>query len=818
MTSNIPAAGGVPGISGPPDWLGVSPDYSLDDVRWRGATQRTFGGGASQSAVFKAIQVNTPAAGGAVDGAIYLSFRAAYVQALSAANDYVYFGIRAGSGGKAMVARIQVHGASFTPAGPPSANPPANIASLSFWTSTNNGASWTLITPNPGDPQPTWINTSGRSWLHPADGGDPNNRWAVQLKIPVTSAMVDIIDAGGPNLGANFTMWYLIRATVEVAPGNYAPVILGEYRTTGTTNVGNLNGTFPATSAWEQYALTSGPGAFGGIAITWGDVLVQNGLGTGTTIQNGANNTFIARPRNYRPAIVNAGDPDFTIPVGDIEATFRIANWGSVSGQPWNPNFATGQWDMVPGVQPVPSQDPIPVLTAGSNPPATNPIRHTTLMNLAAGKSTHQCVLVTLTGNSLNFLNDSLYQNMNYDHASTLAREAEISVKGLTPFSAQPRDVYLAVEKVNMQVFTPGRDEGQFLNATLAALIDRGGPLGAKLRTARAILLDSDGGSGEALQRIMDSLRAALQQMKYNDPAQGAQRVEQLTAALERWLNAVKISDGQPDPAAIERLAALFDALADWLQASGLDQVSKLNAFIATLNRWLQALPNDPFADAAAAALEALLAWLESTVGGDQLTGPIAVIRRWFDAGQPAEGLPGVIAAFAEFLTAIASGANRSLTVVAANFGRAAAGWLRGEERLDTMVDVLSSVGLTDDELDQVFPTLRIHPYYDTGERITDENGRQQPVLAAQSSFGIYAYHEGTLDGWQTALSGATRIADNLYLLSVPNNGSAKVTVKVQAVEPGEARMPEDPIKPRGNDNDNCGCLCQILKMLGLKK
>ncbi|QLQ08117.1 MAG: hypothetical protein HZY76_20370 [Anaerolineae bacterium] len=90
------------------------------------------------------------------------------------------------------------------------------------------------------------------------------------------------------------------------------------------------------------------------------------------------------------------------------------------------------------GVQPVPSQDPIPVLTAGSNPPATNPIRHTTLMNLAAGKSTHQCVLVTLTGNSLNFLNDSLYQNMNYDHASTLAREAEISVKGLTPFSAQP--------------------------------------------------------------------------------------------------------------------------------------------------------------------------------------------------------------------------------------------------------------------------------------------------------------------------------------------------------------------------------------------
>jgi hypothetical protein len=103
------------------------------------------------------------------------------------------------------------------------------------------------------------------------------------------------------------------------------------------------------------------------------------------------------------------------------------------------------------------------------------------------------------------------------------------------------------------------------------------------------------------------------------------------------------------------------------------------------------------------------------------------------------------------------------------------------------------------------------------GKKGLGPGGTQLPVLRAQSTFGIYAYHEGELDGWQTSLQGATRIADNLYLLAVPNNGSAKVTVKVQAVEPGEQRMPDDPIKPPPSD-EACGCLCQILKLFGIGK
>jgi hypothetical protein len=117
------------------------------------------------------------------------------------------------------------------------------------------------------------------------------------------------------------------------------------------------------------------------------------------------------------------------------------------------------------------------------------------------------------------------------------------------------------------------------------------------------------------------------------------------------------------------------------------------------------------------------------------------------------------------------------------------------EQRMQKLVGALSGAGLQDNELDQLFPTFRVHAYYDTGERVTGSDGQRHPVLRPQSSFGIYAYHEGGLDGWQTSLQGAQRIDDNLYLLPVPNHGTAKITVRIQGVSPGEQRIPEDPIR-----------------------
>ena len=115
------------------------------------------------------------------------------------------------------------------------------------------------------------------------------------------------------------------------------------------------------------------------------------------------------------------------------------------------------------------------------------------------------------------------------------------------------------------------------------------------------------------------------------------------------------------------------------------------------------------------------------------------------------------------------------------------------KQRLEILVNVLTEAGLTDDELDQVFPTFRVHVYHDTGERI-EEDGEKKPVLRAQSSFGLYMYHEGGLEGWQTSIQGAQRVSDNVYQMPVPKDGTAKIKVRVQAVEKGQDRIPEDPI------------------------
>ena len=122
-----------------------------------------------------------------------------------------------------------------------------------------------------------------------------------------------------------------------------------------------------------------------------------------------------------------------------------------------------------------------------------------------------------------------------------------------------------------------------------------------------------------------------------------------------------------------------------------------------------------------------------------------------------------------------------------------------------------------------MFPTFRVHVYHDTGERL-EENGEKKPVLRAQSSFGLYMYHEGALEGWQTSIQGADRISGNVYQMQVPKDGVAKIKVRVQAVEEGQDRLPEDPIvKPRDaggtgpGPEDRKGCLLALWKLLGLK-
>jgi hypothetical protein len=650
MTVSIPSAAGVPGISGPPIFIPGEPNYDprLDDVRWRGAVKRTFGSGTGGSNFFRATQATV-----AAQKFIYLTFRAAFVPDLSDADDVVYFGLRRHDiPGGSMVVRVRAHGPVFTPAGPPSiANPdPVSVAEVTIWTL--SGTTW-----NQQMMSPTWINQHARMWLQTDTDpdGDGNNRWGVQLRIPANNAG-GITDNAGPNLGTDFDMWYLIHGIVG---GN--PTILADYRTAGTTTENDLiDTTFPQPGNWDEFQLTAAAATSGGVAISWGDVVVQNvAHGEGWVIDNHTNNTFVARPRNYSTSNILAGD---------INATFRIANWGSVVGDPNMPDFSSGSWNYVPGnseTVPVISSLAIPTIPAGNNPPANAPIALTALMNLAVPpKSLHQCILVTLSGTNLNFLNDAIFQNMNFDSASLYSEEAEISAVGLKKSGgAADHDIYLAIEKVNMPA-QGHADEGVFLQASFDRVIRKEGgegPLADKLRRARDLLF-------------------------------------QIGIA------------GKADKA--------------------------------------------------------------TPPGGGE-------------AGEPEEGQ---------------------------------------DQRLQQLVKVLSEVDLTEEELDQLFPTFRIHVYHDTGERVDRPDGTERPVLKEQSSFGVYAYHEGGLEGWASSIQGAQRIEDNLYLIKVPHDGSAKVKVSVQAVQEGEDRLPEDPIQPisypPAKDRwrwERKGCLHALWKLFGGK-
>ena len=86
------------------------------------------------------------------------------------------------------------------------------------------------------------------------------------------------------------------------------------------------------------------------------------------------------------------------------------------------------------------------------------------------------------------------------------------------------------------------------------------------------------------------------------------------------------------------------------------------------------------------------------------------------------------------------------------------------------------------ERLEQFMPTVRVHVYHDTGERVTIK-GKEYPVVRAQASYGYYVEHEGDLYGWDQALQGAQKIAPNFYLLAVPDSGVATVKNTIMAID-----------------------------------
>ena len=695
----------------PPDWFPSvgrpawipsvgQPNFDLNDIRWSGAVKHTLGEAGTSSSSFRALHY-TNANGNSF---IYLTFRAKFVQTLDFINDSVFLGLHKRGSEEAMVIQMDAHAATNMPGGPRSADPPHPFFSGKLWKASfdvgnNDWGIWQL-TQTTKSALPRWIQDSAYVWLQQADPAvladqaraahyDQNNRWAIQLLIPITTQPT-ADDSLSLDLDSDFDMWCLVRSALSTG----AIVIHGENRTDGlhTKYYDLTHDLHPKPSIWEQFKLSNDPLASGDMSM----------------------------------------DDNVTGRARLVRSNIHTANFG-------------------------------------------------------------------------------VRLNMHFDQGPLIEREVEISGRGDSLYPSKPADVYLAVEKMNLPRHAPpGTNEGRFLESSMKRLIAQGGLLADKLKNAQARLSDEEiYSSASRLKGLLAELHPPLAEIAYRKGEQGSSVLHQLIRSLSRWLSTVK-----EHKSGAKQLARLFDALADWLLASDHDAAAKLSGFITGLSQWLSSLTDDPASsELVPSVLQALRAWLSTLADGSSLVGPTATLENWLASDRGVKRLPAILSDLRESLSSLLRG-NKNLRVAIASVLQGIARWLNGYERLDAFVSVLSDVGLTEDELDQLFPTFRVYVYRETGER-TKDDGKESPVLEPQTSFGYFVYHEGDLYGWDARLKGAEQAGESLYLLKVPDDGAVMVNTRIQAVESDNERTPiPDPTQRE----EPCGCLCQIFRLLRFGK
>lgn len=182
-------------------------------------------------------------------------------------------------------------------------------------------------------------------------------------------------------------------------------------------------------------------------------------------------NTFYAVPLNY--------DLSNKVAAQVLHARFRLANWGSTPGNLTNTSFHD-----IPNLTDILDQHGIS-FASGTNTPGQGSITAPWTLseqdrcqfvgqnsipnsldhpggaqgdpncpNATPVYAWHNCMLVTLTGTNIDFLQDSAFRNMDFASASSFEREAEVNIKGLPALGgAANRDIYLFLELRNMPSF-----------------------------------------------------------------------------------------------------------------------------------------------------------------------------------------------------------------------------------------------------------------------------------------------------------------------------------------------------------------------------
>jgi len=428
----IPPATGVFGNFTPPHWWDNVPPQSsyfqnLDDPRWVGAGELTYGDGASNQADFRALH-------GDGKTNLYLSWRVFLAPAASANQNSLYIGLTQSGGLGDMVIHVTL----------PTLAPNHAIAGAIDVNALNaDGTLGNTI------PTPAWLSGTARVWVN-----DPTaNSFGVEIRVPTSAIAV---------AGDNFNMWYELLAGT---PG--VPVFKFTLPRDPSGEVTPPSGFpakshFPLPAVWPQFHLTTGPGDASctnpGVSL---DIYQIGTLNSPSSLVKYRTtpappplpiNTFFARPKN---------DSGSKILAGTLIGRFRLANWGSTIGDESGALPGT-LWADIPGGGAVANVGDIPNNSLADN---SNDIHFDWTLTPAdylpyenGTRARDNCLLVELTSTTgLTFTNNSIRRNMDFESASKMERSAEISIKGLTPIAPDGRDVYLYVETLNLpaHVTTP---------------------------------------------------------------------------------------------------------------------------------------------------------------------------------------------------------------------------------------------------------------------------------------------------------------------------------------------------------------------------
>jgi hypothetical protein len=404
----FPEAIGVPGNPGPPDWWSA-PNAPFDDVRWRGASQRTWGGGVTPEAALRAL---TSLQGGV--RYLYLSFEVRFDPSLDPNSDVLVI---------TLASQTLEHRLIIFPIANQSAQTAANPASVDYATRTGGTSVWNT------QAVPAWLQggATGQTRVWVTVNGATNNTWVVQLRIPAST--LGLASAFG------FYSSLLITTPGGVLQHHFprsAPPISEEF---GAPDFANG---IPPVNTWGEGQTGNDPTCNIGVSIAWNQIGTNNA--DPHTINISSPNTFFARPHNGTTG---------NIGIGEIKARFRLANWGAMPpGGVWrdiSPAGGVASTKLIPAN----SDAPVGTIEFPFSVPAAEQAFYT------ANK--HQCILVDLTSSTnLDFANDSVVRNMDFVPASRFERDAEISVAGLgdPPSGQAAHRLWVYIEEINMPAST----------------------------------------------------------------------------------------------------------------------------------------------------------------------------------------------------------------------------------------------------------------------------------------------------------------------------------------------------------------------------